>query len=182
MIQANLGESVRRLRELQHISLRALAEKTDFSPSFISQVENGQASPSISSMERIALALGVTLGEFFQSAERDRPSVVKAKNRLGLSSEWSKANIESLRHTDVGSKLEAVLVTLLPGGSSGKQPYAQPHEEFAIVISGIATLNLGDQPEQTLESGDAVSIRAGLARQWQNLTEERTEILVVTAR
>ena len=50
------------------------------------------------------------------------------------------------------------------------------------MISGIATLNLGDQPEQTLEAGDAVSIRAGLARQWQNLTEERTEILVVTAR
>jgi len=37
--------------------LRTLAEKTDFSPSFISQVENRQASPSISSIEKIALAL-----------------------------------------------------------------------------------------------------------------------------
>jgi transcriptional regulator with XRE-family HTH domain len=43
------------------MSLRGLAEKTNFSPSFISQVENGQAPPSISSMERIALALGVLL-------------------------------------------------------------------------------------------------------------------------
>ena len=50
----NLGQSLRRLRESRHISLRVLAEQTDFSASFLSQVENGQASPSISSMERIA--------------------------------------------------------------------------------------------------------------------------------
>jgi transcriptional regulator with XRE-family HTH domain len=94
MIEANLGEAVRRLRERQHMSLRALAEKTDFSPSFISQVEHGQASPSISSMERIALALGVTLGEFFQWTEKKVPLVVRVGERHGLNSEWSKAKIE----------------------------------------------------------------------------------------
>jgi XRE family transcriptional regulator, regulator of sulfur utilization len=35
-----------------------LASKCGFSPSFISQVELGQASPSIASLDRIALALG----------------------------------------------------------------------------------------------------------------------------
>jgi transcriptional regulator with XRE-family HTH domain len=61
MIEANLGEANRRLRERQGVSLPGLAEKTNFSPSFISQVENGQAPPSISSIERTALALGVLL-------------------------------------------------------------------------------------------------------------------------
>src|SRR6185503_11454746 len=114
MIEANLGEAVRKLRERSHMSLRTLAEKSDFSPSFISQVENGQASPSISSMERIAVALGVTLGEFFQATENGQSSIVRAGSRLGLNSEWSKANIESLLHSGPGGKLEAVLVTLLP--------------------------------------------------------------------
>jgi len=50
------------------MSLRSLASRTDFSPSFISQVENGVVSPSIASMEKIAGALGVTLGEFFAAA------------------------------------------------------------------------------------------------------------------
>ncbi|MBA3259711.1 MAG: helix-turn-helix transcriptional regulator [Gemmatimonadales bacterium] len=45
MPDANLGESMRRLREEQQLSLRALAERTGFSASFLSQVENGQASP-----------------------------------------------------------------------------------------------------------------------------------------
>ncbi len=182
MIEANLGEAIRRLRERNHLSLRTLAEKADFSPSFISQVENGQASPSISSLERIALALGVTLGEFFQSTEEPGPIIVKAGERHGLNSEWSKAKLESLAHGGPGSKLEAVLVTLFPGGSSGKHPVARPYEEFAVVMSGKVTLRLGEQAQQTLEQGDAISIRPGLARQWQNDGEESTQILVVSAR
>jgi transcriptional regulator with XRE-family HTH domain len=182
MIEANLGEAVRRLRERSHMSLRTLAERSDFSPSFISQVENGQASPSISSMEKIALALGVTLGEFFQTTENGASNIVKAGGRLGLNSEWSKANIESLVHSSPGSKLEAVLVTLFPGGASGKRPADRPNEEFVMVLSGSVSLTLGDQPTQVLSTGDAVSIRPGLPRQWQNNGEESSQILVVSAR
>ncbi len=46
------------------MSVRMLAKQAGFSPSFMSQVENGQVSPSISSMEKIAAAVGVTLGAF----------------------------------------------------------------------------------------------------------------------
>src|SRR4051812_40800362 len=148
MIEANLGDAVRRLRERQHISLRTLAEKTNFSPSFISQVENGQASPSLSSMEKIALALGVTLGEFFQWTENKAPLLVRAADRHGLNSEWSKAKIEALGPMGGDHKLEAVMVTLYPGGASAKHPTAQPREEFAIVFSGTVTLTLGEEPEQ----------------------------------
>ncbi len=70
--QRVVGEHVRRLRTDGGLSLRALAGQTGFSPSFISQLENGQVSPSISSMERIAEALGVTLGEFFVAAAGGR--------------------------------------------------------------------------------------------------------------
>ena len=93
---------------------------------------------------------------------------MRAGERLGLNSEWSKAKIESLVHSSPGSKLEAMLVTLFPEGASGKRPVARPYEEFAMVLSGCVSLKLGDQPEQVLNLGDAVSIRLGLARQWQN--------------
>src|SRR5688572_33407883 len=96
MSEASLGPSVRRLREAQQLSLRTLAERTGFSASFLSQVENGQASPSISSMERIATALGVSLGEFFQTAETNPLPVVRADARAVLNSGWSKAQLEAL--------------------------------------------------------------------------------------
>src|SRR5581483_3550940 len=124
-VEENLGEMVRLLREKSHLSVRTLANKAGFSPSFISQVENGQASPSIASLERIASALGVTLGEFFRTAELSLPSIVKASERRALQSQWSRARLEALAQAGIGSKLEPVMITIAPGGSSGKRPHAR---------------------------------------------------------
>jgi transcriptional regulator with XRE-family HTH domain len=177
----NLGHSVRQLREGRQLSLRALAELTGFSASFLSQVENGQASPSISSMERIAVALGVTLGEFFQRAGGEARPVTRAGARPTLESEWSKGRLEALGSGLENGRLEPVLVTLEPGGSSGKREHESVREEFALVLEGTVELSL-DGGEQTLGAGDAVTIRAGSLRRWRNPSEGPARILIVAAR
>jgi transcriptional regulator with XRE-family HTH domain len=182
MDERRLGGIVRRLREAQNLTLRAVAEQTGFSASFLSQVENDQASPSISSMERIAGALGVTLGEFFQTAEWDTSArVVRASARHTLYSQWSRARIESLAGGERNGKLQPVLVTIKPGGSSGKRPHPAPFEEFALVLSGSVVLTTDDK-EHVLCEGDSVTIRGGALRRWHNPTEEPTRIIVVSAR
>src|ERR1700758_3301902 len=120
MIEQNLGELLRKLREERGVSLRSLAEESGFSASFLSQVENGQASPSISSMERIAAALGITLWQFFQAAEGKRANVVRSSDRSRLSLEWSHAEVEALGFLGNHNQLQAVLVNLKPQGLSGK--------------------------------------------------------------
>ena len=65
MNSVDVGGRIRQLRLGLGMSVRSLAAKTGFSPSLISQVEHGQVTPSIGSLERIALALGVSLGKFF---------------------------------------------------------------------------------------------------------------------
>ena len=47
-----IGEHIRRLRSERHVSVRAFAAQTGFSPSFISQLENGQVSPSLGRCRR----------------------------------------------------------------------------------------------------------------------------------
>jgi transcriptional regulator with XRE-family HTH domain len=181
MSEPNLGPSVRRLREAQRMSLRALAEGTGFSASFLSQVENNQASPSIASMERIATALGVTLGEFFRTAESSPLPVVRADARPVLHSGWSKAQLEALGAGGVGGRLEPVLVTLQSGGSSGSRAFASGREEFALVLDGAVALTLDDS-EQVLAAGDAVTIRPGALRRWRNPNEQPVRILIVAGR
>jgi transcriptional regulator with XRE-family HTH domain len=181
MSEANLGLSLRRLREAQQLSLRTLAERTGFSASFLSQVENGQASPSIASMERIATALGVTLGEFFQNAVTHPLPVVRADARPVLHSGWSRAELEALGAGGMRGRLEPVLVTLQTGGSSGSRAYASGREEFALVLEGTVTLTLDDS-EQVLACGDAATIRAGALRRWRNPGPEPARILIVAAR
>jgi transcriptional regulator with XRE-family HTH domain len=179
MIEESLGESLRALREKQGVSLRALAARTEVSPSFLSQIENGQCSPSISSMERIAKALGVTLWQFFRVAESAKAKIIRSDERSHLSLEWSRADIEGLGFLGDGSHFQAALVRINAGGISGKHATASINDEFVFVLEGKVILAL-DDAEQTLGKGDSVTIPTGAPRQWRNEAEDTAQILVIS--
>jgi len=180
-VEQHMGEAIRRLREGQHLSVRTLASKSGFSASFISQVELGQASPSLASLERIASGLGVTLGQFFLSTEPATPALIRASQRPMLQSEWSRSQIESLSPPGVGSKLEALLITLRAGGSSSGRLHSRETELFAIVFSGEVQLQLGEAT-QMLRRGDAITIPPGTPHRWENKTTNPAQLLKVVAR
>jgi transcriptional regulator with XRE-family HTH domain len=179
--EIHVGERLRRKREDAGMSVRTLAAKAGFSASFISQVENGQASPSISSLERIASVLGVSLGRFFSTGSPGSPSVVRASERERLTSSWSKAEIEVLSAGDSPFNLESVMITIAPGGRSGKQPYAHPGEELAIVFDGKVQLTLGDK-EYRLGRGDSVSFSSDVPHLWENPGPHTVQIIIVSPR
>jgi XRE family transcriptional regulator, regulator of sulfur utilization len=180
MIEENLGASIRQLRDARRLSLRSLAELSGFSAAFLSQVENGQASPSISSMQRIAHALGVSLGEFFQSTEQSESTIVRAEERTSLTSQWSHAQIEAMGPSHAGRPFECMVVRIQPDGTSGKKAYAHTHEQWVLVLEGDIVLTMG-QEEHLLSRGDAVTIQAVVPRRWHNTGTQPTEILIVSA-
>jgi transcriptional regulator with XRE-family HTH domain len=181
MIEESLGESLRALRERQGVSLRVLAEKTDFSASFLSQIENGQCSPSISSMERIAKALGVTLWQFFRVAESAKAQILRSDQRPHLALDWSRAEIEGLGILGDGSHFQAALVLIKTGGISGKHATASIHDEFAFILEGQVILAL-EHTEQVLRKGDSVTIPTGAVRQWRNEAVDAAQILVISVK
>jgi XRE family transcriptional regulator, regulator of sulfur utilization len=176
----HLGEAIRRFREEQSLSVRTLAGKCGFSASFISQVELGQASPSIASLDRIASGLGITLGQFFKSGEASEPVLVKAEKRLVLRSEWSRAQIESLAPSAGGGRLEALFISLRPGGSSGTRLHANATEIFALVFAGSVQLQLQDATHK-LGRGDAITLPPGTPHRWANTTAKSVQLLKVVA-
>ena len=177
----SVGQAIRVLRESRNKSVRALASETGFSSSFISQVENGLASPSISSLEKIAQALGTSLGEFFNALQRETALVTRAGERRTITSGWSRAEIASLGPAGPGFALESVLVTMSPGGMSAKHSVASTREEFVYVLEGRISLILADE-ELTLESGDSVTIRTGVARKLSNPTSGAVRVIIVSVR
>jgi transcriptional regulator with XRE-family HTH domain len=179
--EQTVGEAIRELRENQRISVRTLASKAGFSPSFISQVENGQASPSINSLERIAECLGLTLGAFFNALEPREAAVTRAHERRQLTSGWSKAKIDSLGSGGAALAMEPVLVTLAIGGSNGKAATPPSHEEFVFVLDGEVTLTLAAN-DFVLRMGDAAAIPAGQLRKFRNSGDCPARIIIVSAR
>jgi transcriptional regulator with XRE-family HTH domain len=180
-IEQRLGPELKRLREANGISLRTLAERAGFSPSFISQVENGQVSPSIASLEQLAATLNVTLADLFATPDTSEVLLVRADARPSFRSSWSRARIDSLMPAGKHQPLEALMVTIEAGGASGKHTAGVANDQLAVVFSGQLTLTL---VEDTLElrTGDAVLIRARTPHRWQNAGRSAGEVLLVSSR
>lgn len=179
--ELHVGDIVRRLRKTRQLSVRMLADKCGFSPSFISQVELRQASPSIASTERIAASLGVTLGEFFRAVDPSLPAVIRADARPVVQSEWSRAKIEALGPISRDSQLEPMVITLRPGGASGSRPYVRQAEQLAVVLQGTVELTL-EENVHDLKRGDAACIPSGSHHCWRNTSRKPAQILIVTVR
>jgi transcriptional regulator with XRE-family HTH domain len=179
MTPVNVGKRIRQLRLGLGLSVRALAAATGFSPSLISQVEHSHARPSIGSLERIAMALGVSLSTFFAESETNAAELVRANARQKLTSTWSPVSIEALRPMKGTGMLEPVLIVMAPGGRSGKFPTAHAGEKFVLVLDGKVTLTLGDEGHE-LRPGDTITFASAIPHQLENTSAEPAHVVIVT--
>ena len=79
-----LGRQLRRLRDDRGLSLRALASEVDVTASFLSQVERGLSSPSLSTLRQLAAFFEVPVFQLLVEYEVNR-AVVRADERVTIS-------------------------------------------------------------------------------------------------
>lgn len=65
-IRTRLGRNVRRLREQLNLSQEAFAHEARIHRTYISDIERGARNPTITVVEKIALALGVTAADLVE--------------------------------------------------------------------------------------------------------------------
>ena len=66
-----IGEKLKKSRNDKGMSLRELATKVELSASFLSQIEQGKASPSIENLKKIAHTLDVRVAYLIEDEEDD---------------------------------------------------------------------------------------------------------------
>ncbi|MFA4922762.1 MAG: helix-turn-helix transcriptional regulator [Ignavibacteriaceae bacterium] len=71
-VKIKIGSRIKTLRESTNMSQKDLAYSADLDRSYIASVEKGQRNISIMNIEKIAIALGITLKEFFNYGEFDK--------------------------------------------------------------------------------------------------------------
>ena len=62
-----ITHNIQRLRELKDLSQKEVAAAMGIPQSQYSRIENGKGEPTITSLERLAIALDVSITEFFRS-------------------------------------------------------------------------------------------------------------------
>lgn len=177
-----VGERLKAARQALGLSLRALGERTGFSASFLSQVELGQTTPSLGSLQKISEALEISLTSLLAADQGPQP-VLRKSGRTAVRSEWSKASMESLVPAGFDEKLGAFLLQLDAAGRSGSTDYAAGRRVFAYCIKGQATLVFaGERAPIEIEAGDSVVIDGPETFSWNNRTKSAAHVLVVIAR
>jgi transcriptional regulator with XRE-family HTH domain len=73
----NLAASIRSLRLRNGLSQRQLATRMSVPRTYVSKIENEKATPTLSSLERLARALEVTVPDLLSGGERNRQEEVR---------------------------------------------------------------------------------------------------------
>ncbi|HTH75458.1 MAG TPA: cupin domain-containing protein [Trinickia sp.] len=171
-----LGSKIRALRKRLLRTLDETATAAGISKPFLSQVERGLATPSITSLAGIARALGVTV-QYFVDTPTEARSVRRA-DELQFFSFADSANLFA-RLTNVSGdrQLDAILVRL-PAGQPPSEVTTHAGEEFLYVLRGEITLSL-EGATFVLHAGDSAHYESTVPHGWANTAGDETVLVWV---
>ena len=129
-----VGSRLRSMRDQQGLSLRALAKRCGLSINAISQIERGENSPTVASLQRLAAALNVHITDFFQ--EETRQKIILVKQNQGLRSRSNGVLMESLGIGLSGQQLEPFRISIQPGSGNLQDLISHNGEEFVYCLEG----------------------------------------------
>ena len=165
-IDLAIGLSLRDLRDRRGLTARQLAANADVSAAMISRIENGQVSPSISTLSALSRALDVPLVSLFRETTDGHTDFTHVKEGEGLKStriidNHSHDYVNRAFHRRRDMQFEANMVTLVR--QSAKPPVYIGHGVvFIYAVEGEAIYGYG-QNEITIKAGDSLSLDAELS-------------------
>lgn len=175
--EVDVAKRIRQLRRKSELSLRALAELSELNVNTLSLIENNKASPSVSTLQQIAIALRVPVAAFFETESPKRNLVFqKAGQRPGAS--FSYGMLE-----DLGAGLtlhggQPLLVALEPGADSGPTPIVHTGIEFVFCLEGSLSY-IVEEKNYPLMPGDSLIFEAHLPHRWGNAGATVTRSLLI---
>lgn len=149
-----LGECLREIRESSDMTIADLAKLTGMTSSHISQMERDLASPSVSSLRKLAAALNVPVSRFFSHEEQDPGAVVRVQNRKKLKLPGDHIVYELLS-PDFTNSVQMLLTRLEPGVQSSEEPMGHGGDECAYIMGGTVQFIIGGDM-YLLNDGDSI--------------------------
>ena len=110
-LEVAIGREVHAFRKQQNITVAELAAVTNLSIGMLSKIENGNTSPSLSTLQTISNALSVPLTAFFRQYEEQRSAVhTKAGAGVQIEREGTRAGHQYKLLGHIGGNSSGVIV------------------------------------------------------------------------
>ncbi|MES1172213.1 MAG: XRE family transcriptional regulator [Bacteroidota bacterium] len=175
-----VGTNLRRLRSKRGLSLERLARKSSVSRAMLSQIELGQSAPTITTLWKIARALGVTFSAIVAHHDQDTPRVLTAQAAKLLTNQDGSFTSRALFPFGGRRRTEFYELRLKRGGREVASPHPPGTMENLVVTSGAVQIRV-DHVLHELRVGDAILFAADVPHHYLNQgTDEAVMYLVMT--
>lgn len=176
-LSIDVGGRLRELRQGIGVSMRALARMSGLSANALSMIERGRTSPSVSTLHKLANAMGIPITAFFRE-EPEHSDIVFCKAGERTRVPFMRGLWEGLGGESFTGRVQPFMLTLESGGSSG--PFGMIHtgHEFVFCLRG----QLGYEIENNhyiMEPGDSLLFAADLRHRWRNPGKTVTTALII---
>lgn len=178
-LSVDVGGRLRELRQERDLSMRALARMSGLSANALSMIERGKTSPSVSTLYKLADAMGIPITAFFREEPPQQDIVFrKASERTRVS--FLRGLWEGLGGESFMGRVEPFMLTLESGASSGPFGIMHTGHEFVMCLRGQLEYQVENQVFE-LEPGDSLLFGAKLNHRWRNTGKTVTNAVFVLA-
>lgn len=173
---------IKALRVEKGFSLARISEITGLSKGYLSKIENAESAPPISTLHRIAKALGTNLSYFFTETDAST-----SENKLAISRkhDWLEKEPEvqatdlkrwPLADSKYGGNMAPYVIELPP---DHHQVYQFEGEEFFFILGGNVEFTYGGSV-YTLEAGDSVYFDGDVPYSGKSVGDAPAKLLMVS--
>lgn len=160
VLEVAIGREVRAYRRKQEITVAELSAATGLSIGMLSKIENGNTSPSLTTLQNLANALSVPMTAFFRGFEEARGAVhTKAGEGVELEREGTRANHQYNLLGHIGANASGVIVEpyliTLTDKSDTFPTFQHGGIETIYMLEGEVTYRHGDETYH-LQAGDTL--------------------------
>ena len=160
VLEVAIGREVRGYRRQQEITVAELSQMTGLSIGMLSKIENGNTSPSLTTLQTLANALSVPLTSFFRRFEESRQAVhTKSGEGVEMDREGTRANHQYNLLGHIGANASGVIVEpyliTLTDKSDVFQTFQHAGIETIYMLEGEVDYRHGEEIH-TLKPGDTL--------------------------
>jgi transcriptional regulator with XRE-family HTH domain len=174
----DFGAKVRELRRKRKWSLEALSQASGVSRSMLSEIERGEASPTLALALAIARALGTRLGDLVDGGHGSELQVIHHNDPSYDYRTEGDCQIRTLSPLDADRMIEYYRLDFDRGGELRSQPHFRGTREIVYVDVGRVRVESGDE-DVVLTAGDSVTFAADVPHAIVNVGRSRARAYLI---
>ena len=172
-----IGHQLRALRIQKGLTQEELAERTDLSKGYISQLENDLSSPSMDTFFDILEVLGCPAADFFDEGPEEALTIYREEDMTMMEDAKHHTTVTWLNPDSNEHEMEPVILEFAVGGAY-KTFQPSLAETFGYVLEGSIQVKVGKQVE-VVSKGEAFYFEAKAKHQISNAAKTTSKVLVV---